>query len=84
MREVEAECSEKGLIDQTQVLEFLQKTTMVGLLPVPHPIVIRNYYPNAYTDLWFTSYMWGVLVSRAPALASIDAAKIKFLVVSSS
>lgn len=84
MFQVEAECSEKGLIDQTQVLEFLQKTTMVGLLPVPHPIVIRNYYPNAYTDLWFTSYMWGVLVSRSPALAAIDAHKIKFLVVSSN
>ena len=54
---------------------------MVGLLPVPHPIVIRNYYPNAYTDLWFCSYMWGVLVNRSIALASIDSSQIRFLVV---
>lgn len=26
------------VIDEAQVLEFIRRTTMVGLLPVPHPI----------------------------------------------
>eukprot|EP00413_Alexandrium_margalefii_P009677 CAMPEP_0204545910 /NCGR_PEP_ID=MMETSP0661-20131031/21622_1 /ASSEMBLY_ACC=CAM_ASM_000606 /TAXON_ID=109239 /ORGANISM="Alexandrium margalefi, Strain AMGDE01CS-322" /LENGTH=32 /DNA_ID= /DNA_START= /DNA_END= /DNA_ORIENTATION= len=32
---------------------------MVGILPVPHPIVIRTYQASSYTAMWFTSYMWG-------------------------
>eukprot|EP00922_Rhytidocystis_sp_ex-Travisia-forbesii_P051311 GHVS01076171.1.p1 GENE.GHVS01076171.1~~GHVS01076171.1.p1 ORF type:complete len:784 (-),score=101.79 GHVS01076171.1:124-2475(-) len=78
---VETECAEKGLVDQSEVLEFLQRTTMVGLLPVPHPIIIRNYQPNAYTALWFTSYMWGVIFSRAQTLSIFDWRKIKLIVI---
>eukprot|EP00922_Rhytidocystis_sp_ex-Travisia-forbesii_P051308 GHVS01076168.1.p1 GENE.GHVS01076168.1~~GHVS01076168.1.p1 ORF type:complete len:792 (-),score=105.76 GHVS01076168.1:117-2492(-) len=78
---VEGECAEKGLVDQSEVLEFLQRTTMVGLLPVPHPIIIRNYQPNAYTALWFTSYMWGVIFSRAQTLGIFDWRKIKLIVI---
>ena len=35
-------------VDEQQVISFLHSTTMVGLLPVPHPIVIRKYQPNRY------------------------------------
>lgn len=34
---------------------------MVGLLPVPHPIVVRKYNPNEFTNLWFTTFTWGVI-----------------------
>eukprot|EP00921_Rhytidocystis_pertsovi_P001665 GHVQ01002832.1.p1 GENE.GHVQ01002832.1~~GHVQ01002832.1.p1 ORF type:complete len:806 (+),score=99.50 GHVQ01002832.1:455-2872(+) len=78
---VESECAEKSLVDQSEVLDFLQRTTMVGLLPVPHPIIIRNYQPNAYTALWFTSYMWGVIFSRSQNLAIFDWRKIKLIVI---
>eukprot|EP01112_Ceratiomyxa_fruticulosa_P011774 TRINITY_DN3228_c0_g1_i1.p1 TRINITY_DN3228_c0_g1~~TRINITY_DN3228_c0_g1_i1.p1 ORF type:complete len:920 (-),score=197.60 TRINITY_DN3228_c0_g1_i1:95-2854(-) len=47
--------------DETQILEFLQKSTLVGILSVPHPIVIRKYQPNEATKIWFTTYMWGVI-----------------------
>jgi hypothetical protein len=33
----------------------------VGILPVPHAIVIRKYQPNKFTSLWFTAFMWGVI-----------------------
>jgi hypothetical protein len=36
----------------------------VGLLPVPHPIVIRKYQANEYTSLWFTAFLWGVIFLR--------------------
>jgi hypothetical protein len=36
----------------------------VGLLPVPHPIVIRKYQANQYTSLWFTAFLWGVIFLR--------------------
>ena len=44
-----------------KVVEFLERYTLVGLLPVPHPILIRKYQPNAYTGIWFTTYIWGVI-----------------------
>lgn len=47
-----------------QVVEFLQTTTLVGLLPVPHPIVIRKYQPNKYTSLWFSAFLWGVIFTH--------------------
>ena len=25
-------------VDEVQIMDFIRKTTMVGLLPVPHPI----------------------------------------------
>jgi hypothetical protein len=69
--------SASAAVDEAQVLEFIHRTTMVGLLPVPHPIgppplplppslpltrlVIRKYQPNKYTSLWFTAFMWGVI-----------------------
>lgn len=78
---VEHECQEKGLVDQNEVMDFLNKTTMVGLLPVPHPIIIRNYHPNAYTALWFTSYMWGVIFSRSQTFALFDWRQIRLIVI---
>jgi hypothetical protein len=43
---------------------FLQHGTLVGLLPVPHPILIRKYQPNPGTAMWFRTYMWGVIYLR--------------------
>ena len=37
-------------VTEAQLLQFIKETTMVGLLPVPHPIVIRRYQPNRYVD----------------------------------
>lgn len=48
-------------MDELTVIGFIRRTTMVGLLPVPHPIVIRKYQPNRHTSLWFTAFMWGVI-----------------------
>eukprot|EP00070_Physeter_catodon_P048879 XP_028355773.1 protein HID1-like [Physeter catodon] len=79
--QVEAEVARREATDQKDILEFLEKTTMVGLLPVPHPIVIRNYQPNVYTALWFTSFMWGVLLAACPALQGVNWREIRLIVV---
>lgn len=36
----------RGLTDESEILKFLQHGTLVGLLPVPHPILIRKYQVN--------------------------------------
>jgi len=74
---VERFCSERGVTDEANVTNFLRSTTMVGLLPVPHPILIRRYQPNNNTNLWFTTYVWGVVYLRNQAPAIFDGAKVR-------
>ncbi|XP_014067891.1 protein HID1 isoform X2 [Salmo salar] len=62
--QVEKICIDKGLTDESEILKFLQHGTLVGLLPVPHPILIRKYQANAATAMWFRTYMWGVIYLR--------------------
>ncbi|KAF7249089.1 Protein HID1, partial [Varanus komodoensis] len=59
--QVEKICIDKGLTDESEILKFLQHGTLVGLLPVPHPILIRKYQANSGTAMWFRTYMWGVI-----------------------
>uniref|UniRef100_H3AL71 HID1 domain containing n=1 Tax=Latimeria chalumnae TaxID=7897 RepID=H3AL71_LATCH len=62
--QVEKICIDKGLTDESEILKFLQHGTLVGLLPVPHPILIRKYQANSGTAMWFRTYMWGVIYLR--------------------
>lgn len=54
----------RGLTDESEILKFLQHGTLVGLLPVPHPILIRKYQANNGTSMWFRTYMWGIIYLR--------------------
>jgi len=80
--QVDEMCQSKpGGVDDVALMDFLKSTTMVGLLPVPHPIVIRKYQPNQFTGLWFTAYMWGVVFLRNHGLPIFDGDSIKLFVV---
>ena len=65
-----------GSVDEDLVLQFLQKTTMVGLLPVPHAIIVRRYQPNKFTNIWFSTYLWGVIFLRNQRMPLFDGTKI--------
>jgi hypothetical protein len=45
--------------EEQPILHKLQNTTLVGLLPAPHPILIRKYQSNDATQTWLLSYLWG-------------------------
>ncbi|CAF0773436.1 unnamed protein product [Adineta steineri] len=62
--QVEKICMDRGLTDESEIIKFLQHGTLVGLLPVPHPILIRKYQPNSGTVMWFRTYIWGVIYLR--------------------
>ena len=62
--QVEKICIDKSLTDESEIIKFLQHGTLVGLLPVPHPILIRKYQANSGTTTWFRTYMWGVIYLR--------------------
>ena len=74
--------NKQGVVDEQEILEVLQEITMVGLLPVPHAIVIRKYQPNQYTALWFTAFMWGVIFLRNQNLPMFDGQCIELFQVS--
>jgi len=80
---VQGMCTEGDVSDQDVVLKYLRQTTMVGILPVPHPIVIRTYQASSYTSMWFTSYMWGVLFTRSQRMPLYDWKKIRLVVINS-
>lgn len=79
--QVEAMCKVNEVTDQDEVLKFLRMTTMVGILPVPHPIVIRTYQASSYTAMWFTSYMWGVIFTRSQRLPLYDWKQIRLVII---
>jgi hypothetical protein len=72
----------QGAVDEQEILEVLHDIVMVGLLPVPHAIVIRKYQPNQYTALWFTAFMWGVIFLRNQNLPMFDGQCIELFQVS--
>lgn len=71
-----------GHLEEEAILYFLRATTMVGLLPVPHPIVIRKYQINQYTHLWFTTFTWGVIFLRNQVLPLFDGTSITLFTIS--
>ncbi|XP_077594830.1 protein HID1b isoform X1 [Stigmatopora nigra] len=62
--QVEKICIDKALTDEREILSFLRHGTLVGLLPVPHPILIRKSQVNGATASWFRTYAWGVVYLR--------------------
>ena len=76
-------CQRKnGVVDEKEILEVFKDITMVGLLPVPHAIVIRKYQPNQYTSIWFTAFMWGVIFLRSQKPPIFDGECIELFNVS--
>jgi hypothetical protein len=74
--------NKQGVVDEQHILDVLNEITMVGLLPVPHPIVIRKYQPNQYTALWFTAFLWGVIFLRNQDLPLFDGQCVELFHVS--
>ncbi|OQV18150.1 Protein HID1 [Hypsibius exemplaris] len=62
--QVEKICIDKNITDENEILKFLQRGTLVGLLPVPHALMIRRYQSNSGTSLWVRNYVWGLLYLR--------------------
>lgn len=76
---IEDECRrQEGDMDHTQVTNMIRRISVVGILPVPHPIVVRQYQQNEQTRLWFTSYLWGVVFTSLSTMPIFDWKKSKW------
>jgi len=70
-----------GDVDETSVLGCISSLTMVGLLPVPHAIVIRQYQKNAMTSLWFTAQLWVIIFMQNQVMPLFDGGRIRLFSV---
>jgi len=70
--------------DGAEILEFLSHTTLVGVLPVPHRIIVRKYQENVPTLIWFTTYLWGVIYVRSSSPPLFYGTDIRLFVVAES
>jgi hypothetical protein len=69
-------------VAESRLLEMIANTTLVGVLPVPHSIIVRRYIPNHFTNLWFTTYIWGVAFLRNQAQPLFDSNQIRMFIIS--
>jgi hypothetical protein len=70
-----------GTADEQVVMRFLEHSTMVGLLPVPHALVMHKYTANEFTQLWFTTFLWGVVFLRNQEFPIYDSRKIRLFAI---
>lgn len=65
-------------LDDAACLEVIRATTLVGVLPQPHPLVQRVYAPNDWTGLWLSTFTWStVYLAHARGLPLFDAGAIR-------
>ena len=82
---VEAMARANPLLSDASILHFIQSQTLVGILPLPHPIVVRRYIRNPFTNAWFSTYLWGVVFVKAQQAGGVrmfDAKKVRLFVIS--
>ena len=58
--QLESLCKEKQSKDENDALAFIRDTTLVGLLPVPHPVQAVDYQPNPTVT---SSILWSFWVT---------------------
>ncbi|KAI8586060.1 high-temperature-induced dauer-formation protein-domain-containing protein [Geranomyces variabilis] len=73
---IEQLCVEKGINDDRKVLEFLESGTLVGVLPVPHPIFVRKFVASNGIRVWFCGWFWGCVYMKSNGMGAGEAAKI--------
>lgn len=68
--------------------DALQRETMVGVLPLPHPITVRKYNKDRALDLWLSSFQYTLQVLHQgdiSPLPLVDISRVRlFTVVNSS
>jgi hypothetical protein len=74
------ECEQReGEIGDQDVKLMIRKISLVGILPVPRPIVVRHFHMNEQTRLWFTSYLFGIVFVSLNPMPILDWRKIRMI-----
>lgn len=79
--EMERFCEKLDSPEEKVVLEKLRSMTLVGILPVPCPIVTRTFQATPQTLAWLTSFLWGAICPRLLSLPIFDMRQVKLIAV---
>lgn len=66
----------RSLTSTEELLKVIKSTTLVGVLPAPHPIVVNKYIPNSTTTSWFSTFLWGIVYLRNVPLFARDSVQL--------
>ena len=72
---VEHVASQGGSLDA--LMQLIEDTMMVGILPIPHPIVIRKHSSNQHTSAWMASFLWDLIRQSQHKLPLFDLKHVK-------
>eukprot|EP00656_Telonema_subtile_P029196 TRINITY_DN3230_c0_g1_i2.p1 TRINITY_DN3230_c0_g1~~TRINITY_DN3230_c0_g1_i2.p1 ORF type:complete len:102 (+),score=34.92 TRINITY_DN3230_c0_g1_i2:189-494(+) len=78
---IDAACKADPNVAENSLLGLIQTCTMVGLLPVPHQILVRKYVQNANMNKWFTAYIWGTVYMHNQNPPVFDSEKIQLFTI---
>eukprot|EP00474_Spongospora_subterranea_P001333 CRZ01791.1 hypothetical protein [Spongospora subterranea] len=68
--------------EDSHIIAFFQSQTLVGIIPLPHPIIVRRYRPSKSTSVWFSSVIWGQIFLRNQKHVVFDPRSIRLFAVS--
>ncbi|KAL9654893.1 hypothetical protein ABK040_008684 [Willaertia magna] len=75
--EIDKICKDEYATEE-DVLNYLKNTTLVGLLPVPHTIIIRTFQGNDKIDTFLITFIWGLIyIKMSHRLPWVDSKSIK-------
>ena len=65
-----------GSVDEDLVLQFLRKQQWLDCYRYHMLLIVRRYQPNKFTNIWFSTYLWGVIFLRNQRMPLFDGTKI--------
>jgi hypothetical protein len=74
--EIERFCSKQPATTGDDVIKFIKKTTLVGLLPVPHTIIVRTFVTSPRIELYLATYCWGLIYLKQTDMFSARQIKL--------
>jgi len=79
--QVEEFCKERQVRSEGEVIEYIRHTSMVGILPPPHRLVMRKYEAERSSESWFSSYLWSNIYLKLKEVPLFDGQKVRLFEV---
>lgn len=67
--------------DEQGLLKFICSHSVVGALPVPHPIAIRTYRPRLLAIQKLHSFLWGLVLLKVMEMKMINTKDVTLISV---
>lgn len=64
-------------VDDRKILDMITGTTVVGVLPLPHAILVRRYISNLQTNAWFYVLLYGQVFLKHQSTIRAEVRKIR-------